>query len=83
MLKPMFCVYDSKARVFANPFISVNNETAIRDFQRACTDPQSDLMRFPSDYTLYKIGAYDDSNAMLSPITPPEFICTAQQFQEV
>lgn len=82
MIKPMFSVFDAKARVFATPFVSTNVDTATRDFHRAALDPQTDLNRFPDDYILYEIASYDDSTATISHVTPPNYICNAKQFQE-
>jgi len=68
MVKNVYSVFDSKASVFAVPFTSVNNLTAIRDFSRAANDPQSDLARFPEDYFLYQVATFDDNSGLISPV---------------
>lgn len=83
MIKPMFSVFDAKARVFSSPFLSTNEDTAIRDFKRAATDPQTDICRFPSDYDLYRLGTFNDENSDFELITPPVFVVAAKSLTEV
>jgi len=69
--KFIYAVHDYKARVFGNPYTAVNDDVALRDYSRACTDPNSDLSHFPADYSLFAIAAYDDATGAISPFTPP------------
>ncbi len=52
----IFCVFDSKAEAFLQPFFSVNRAVALRSFAQACQDSQSDFHRFAGDYSLFEIG---------------------------
>ncbi len=54
----IFCVFDSKAEAFLQPFFSVNRAVALRSFTQACQDSQSDFHRFAGDYTLFEIGEW-------------------------
>ncbi|AXH73206.1 MAG: nonstructural protein [Microviridae sp.] len=69
-MKKIFCVYDNKSTVFANPFVSQNTATALRDFQTAATDPQSNLSQYPEDFILFEIGSFDEDKGVVSPILP-------------
>lgn len=60
MLKKIFSVYDSKAKLFSTPFYSHNDKTAQRDFARAVNDPQSELSKFSEDYSLMELGEFED-----------------------
>lgn len=82
MQKFFYSVYDSKAKVFSNPFTSVNHLTATRDFNRAANDPSSDISKFPEDYTLYEIGSFDDVLGILVPHENPTNLGMAIQFKE-
>lgn len=82
MIKFVFCVFDSKARVYAAPFLAPRREVAVRDFTRAARDPQLDIYRFPEDYSLYELGTFDDETAALSLHLQPEAVVTAIQCQE-
>lgn len=60
MIKKVFSVYDSKAKLFSTPFYSHNDQTAERDFARAVNDPNTDLYKFSEDYSLMELGQFDD-----------------------
>lgn len=62
MIKKVFSVFDSKAKLFSTPFYSHNEGTARRDFARAVNDPSSDLSKFSEDYSLMELGEFDDEN---------------------
>lgn len=80
MLKQMFSVLDTKSGVFSNPFCSVNFSTALRDFSRAASDPNSDINHFPSDYSLMHVGQFDDATGIITPLVSPESLGVATQF---
>lgn len=83
MKKSLYSVFDTKAAVFANPYTSTNDQTALRDFARAATDPSSNLCAFPGDYMLFNIGSYDDNTGVIEPLSPPVNLGSAAQFKEV
>ncbi|AXH75449.1 MAG: nonstructural protein [Microviridae sp.] len=69
-MKKMFSVYDSKAQVFSNPFTSHNTFTALRDFQAAALDGNSQISQYPEDFVLFEIGHFEDETGVLSPCLP-------------
>ena len=60
MIMKVFAVYDSKACHFGPPFFDRTVGSAVRGFEDACNNEKSELCKFPSDYTLFEIGEYDD-----------------------
>lgn len=62
MLHKVFSIYDSKAEIFRQPFMSPTAGTAIRDFELAVNEKDSMLNKYPADYTLFEIGVWDDNN---------------------
>lgn len=80
-MKFLFSVYDTKAAVFSNPFTSVNKFTAIRDFQNAVNDPQSNISQYPDDYILYELGSFDDITGEVTASTPIVSLGPAAQFK--
>lgn len=56
-----YSVFDNKAKVFSQPFYTVNDSTAIRMFRDAAIDPQTSLAKHPEDFSLYAIGRFDDA----------------------
>lgn len=65
MLIAIFSVYDSKAEAYLQPFYSQNAGTAIRAMIQAAMDPEHNFHKFASDYTLFEIGAFNDSTGEL------------------
>lgn len=61
MIKTIFTIFDEKSGVYSDPYTSINEETAIRDFTYACTQEESsNLNRFTIDFHLFQLANYDD-----------------------
>lgn len=82
MIKFLYSVYDSKARAYGNPFVSVRQEMAVRDFTAAVRDPSTQLNKFPEDFTLVEIGEFDDETCVFSLHQNPIPLGLAAQFKE-
>lgn len=65
MILKMYSIYDSKTETFAMPNIMVNKGTFTRALLEALNDPQSNLSKYPADFTAFEIGEWDDSNAQV------------------
>lgn len=68
-MKKIICaIYDEKAGIFFNPYVSINIETATRDFVHAVTqESDSPLYRYPLDHHLYQLGHIDDCDGHIVP----------------
>lgn len=67
----LFTIYDSAAKAFNSPFAMRHVNEAIRGFQTALTDPQSNISQYPEDYALYECGEFDNnSGEFLTPDRP-------------
>lgn len=64
-LKAYAC-YDTKVKNFTKPLYHRNAAEALRSFEDECNNPQSQLNKFPADFTLFEIGEYDDETAILT-----------------
>jgi len=62
----MFSIYDSVAEVYNRPFFLPNKNVALRQFANMCSDPDSQVSLNPTDYTLFELGTWDDSNCKLT-----------------
>jgi len=82
MVKFLFSVYDSKAQAYANPFTSVTQQVAIRDFTQAARDENSQLCKFPGDFTLVELGEFDDETAVMQMHANPIVLGLASNFKE-
>lgn len=82
MLKYVYSVFDSKSRTFCNPFVSINQFTALRDFRSASNDPASDIAKYPEDFTLYQLASFDDESGLLAPEPQAVNLGMAIQFKQ-
>jgi len=69
MIHPIFSVYDSKVSVFSSPFPQPNSAVAIRAFALAANTVGNDLYNYPTDFSLFQIGLFDDETGHLSSIS--------------
>lgn len=71
MLHKMHCVYDSAAHAFLPPFFTQTTDQAIRAFRDLANDKNHNFGRYPSDYTLFFVGDWEDADAsFVCPATP-------------
>jgi hypothetical protein len=70
MIRQIYAVYDLTANTYCNPFVMVNDETALREFATAANDPQSLLFKYPTEYALYRIASFDFDSGEVKPCLP-------------
>lgn len=70
MILRAYSIFDHKALQYHPPFFASTDGAAVRSLQDLVNDQNTTIGRHPSDYTLYCIGTYDDSNGGLSPAAP-------------
>ena len=66
----VFAVHDTAADAFLSPHFFQTPAIAIRAFGQSCSQPDTQFHAHPSDYTLFHIGTFDQSDASLTPCTP-------------
>lgn len=68
----LFSLHDKRAKVFNLPFPERSKETAIRATRGAVNhvDQTNNLYRWPQDYAVYIVGAYDETTGKLIPCEP-------------
>lgn len=72
MMLNVYSFYDSAAKAYTQPFFLHNDGLAIRAFQSNVNDESgnNNIANNPDQFTLYRIGQYDDVNGELIPTTP-------------
>lgn len=64
-------IYNSKAvNAFMQPFLAPADGAAIRSFMDAVNDPKHDFGRHASDYDLYRLGDFDETEGRFDRIDP-------------
>lgn len=55
----LYIIYDSKSESYNNPFVQQARGQAIRTFSDLGKSNDTDIGKYPSDFTLFEIGDYD------------------------
>lgn len=63
MIYDVFAVHDCKAEAFLPPFILPNENMAKRVFADCVNSDKHQFGANPADYTLFRLGQYDDASA--------------------
>ncbi|AXH75175.1 MAG: nonstructural protein [Microviridae sp.] len=64
MIRKVYTIFDSAARIYLPPFHLHADGEAVRAFRDAANSPSHYVGQHPADYTLMRIGSYDDSTGM-------------------
>lgn len=59
-------VYDSKAEAYLPPFYMRTTAEAVRAYEATSNDPESNMCRYPEDYTLFEIGEWEDNQGIIT-----------------
>lgn len=81
MLQRCFSIFDTKTNYYQPPFFSPTTASGVRLFQNLVNDETSMASKFPADFRLMLIGAFDDTTGAFQ-AQSPEMLCTAQQLKE-
>jgi hypothetical protein len=77
-----FCVFDSAAGRYLDPFCSPTPEVAIRGFKHVVNQDGHAFNEAPADYTLFQVGQFDPETGMVLPLTAPVSLGNAVQYLE-
>ena len=75
----VLATYDKKTETFSGPFITKKIAAAMRDFSDECKNEKSYLAQHPEDYSLWRIGEYDEEHGTMKE-TEKEKIAEAKNF---
>ena len=76
----IFSIHDSKTGAFMTPFTNFNNATALRTFSDAIKQPDTNLHNHPEDYSLHRIGTFEDDTGTVVP-EPPKNLGLATEYK--
>ena len=74
MKQGLYSVYDSKAQIYTQPFVSMNHGTAIRSFAATVNQEGHEFHRHASDYQLFHLAEWDSKNGNLEQHVPERVI---------
>lgn len=80
MLMGVYSVYDSKAKAYLPPFFMSNDFVAVRVFADCANDAQHQFCKFGADFTLFKLGTFNDENGVITSLQNQENLGLASSF---
>lgn len=80
MKKGIYCIYDSKAEAYNDPVYFQNDQVAMRAAVDLVSQGDNQIRNHPQDFTLFKIGEYDDETAQIKAADKFEVVC---RFHEI
>jgi len=60
-----YTIYDTASGTYMRPFFSQADGQAVRGFKDIATDADHEVGKHPEDYTLYRVGAFNDTTGKL------------------
>ncbi len=75
----MYVVYDSKSECYNKPFCMINDKVALRSAETIVADDNNEISKHPEDYTMFRIGTFEDTTAVLELLAAMEVICRFHQ----
>lgn len=70
MILRAYTVFDRKSLVYAPPFYSQTDSSAVRALGDGVADAKSAIGAHPNDYVLFHIGSYNDQDGRLEAVSP-------------
>lgn len=82
MKKKVYAIHDSKIEAFMQPFVMHTAGEALRGFAELANDPQTNISKHPTDFTLFELGEYDEKSGALIPHATPMALGLAVQYKK-
>lgn len=70
----IYSIYDTASAAYMRPFFQQSDGQALRSFSDIANDPNHDIGRHPEDYTLVRIGTFNDQTGKIDPENPESLI---------
>lgn len=74
MDKNLYSIFDKKSGTYMQPFVELTDGTATRQCMDLLKNPNTPFSKFPEDFTLMRIGSWDEVKGEPKSEIPPEFI---------
>lgn len=66
----IYSIYDQASVAYMRPFFAHSDGQALRSFNDISLDAEHEIGKHPEDYSLHRIGTFDDQNASINPENP-------------
>ena len=84
----VYTIFDTASGAYMRPFYMQADNAAIRSFKDLAVAADHEIGKHPEDYSLWRIGTFDDNKGMLVPedreclATALELVATAQRVDQ-
>lgn len=76
----VYAVRDTLCKIYLAPTVGDNDSAMIRAFGDVATKGGTPIGDHPEDYTLEKIGKFDNETGLLVALPSPQILCHASDF---
>lgn len=70
----VYSIFDKGVQAFMSPFYTRAQGEAVRVFEQLINDKNTNCSKWPADFTMYRLGSYDDSNGFFECSEPVRVI---------
>ena len=74
----LYAVFDRCSGVYDGPIPGRADAETIRNFKFMCENPESKMSQSPEDYTLFKVGTWNDGTGEVEDVVPEKLINGAE-----
>lgn len=83
MIINTYSIYDAAAKAYMRPMFMQTDGLAMRVFKDAInSEEQSDISKHPEQFTLFKIGEFDDQKGVINSTDKPELLASGHEVKE-
>ena len=79
MIMRLYSVFDIKPKIYYPPNACHNVGDALRFYNNMFQREGSNFNRYPEDYQVFELGAFDDSTGMIEMLQNPTMIIRADE----
>ncbi len=62
----VYSIYDQASGLYSRPFFTQSDGEALRSFSDIANDAEHPIGKHPADYTLFRLGIFDDRDGKLT-----------------
>ncbi len=62
----IYSIFDTASGLYSRPFFDGADASATRAFQDLVSDPEHPVGKHPEDYSIFRVGLWDDNNGLLT-----------------
>lgn len=77
----VYAILDAKLEAHSQPFFAQNDAMALRQFEQLANDTQSNVNRYPEDFSMHRVGKWQDHDGKLVPEKTPVKIAEAKDYK--